>query len=119
MSEKETVDQETAELQNPENWDYDSAELHPRSKKRRTVVSVAFPNEDLQVVNSPSESVPKSKVSCDRFGSVLSKARSVSIVYDGPRRSSSIAEGTRPGSPAAASASMASRWTPAVGRCFL
>ena len=55
MSENEKIDRETAELQNPDNWDYDSAELHPPVKNRRTVVSVSLPSADFQLINAYAE----------------------------------------------------------------
>ena len=76
MSEKESIDQETAELQSPDNWEFDAGVLHRASKKRRTVVSVAFPNEDLQLVSAYAERIGV-KVSVMIREAAIEKASSV------------------------------------------
>jgi hypothetical protein len=41
-------DNELQELQDPKNWDYKNAEVHPGNKNRRAVVSVAFARQDFE-----------------------------------------------------------------------
>lgn len=46
---------ELTELQSDETWDHDRGELRPPVKNRRTVVSVAFPRDDLETVGRAAE----------------------------------------------------------------
>lgn len=43
------------ELQNPENWDFEKADVRPGVKKSRAVVSVAFTREDFELVARAAE----------------------------------------------------------------
>ena len=43
-------DEELMELENPETWDWETAEMRPPVKAGRTVVSVAFARGDFQLV---------------------------------------------------------------------
>jgi hypothetical protein len=49
------VNDELEELQNPDNWDYERAERRPAAKGGRSIVSVAFPREDFEVVADAAE----------------------------------------------------------------
>lgn len=45
-------------LQNPDNWDLESAEVvKPESKPSRAVFSVAFPRDDMDVVSSAARNL--------------------------------------------------------------
>ena len=44
-------EKELRELQDPNSWDDDSAELHPAVKNPRAVVSVSFAQDDLRKVS--------------------------------------------------------------------
>ena len=51
------IPDELAELQNPDNWDFDNAvEVKPR-RKARAIVSVAFPSADFERVCKAAEKV--------------------------------------------------------------
>ena len=43
-------DKELAELQDPNNWDYESAEVREPVKNHRAILSVAFSHEDFVLV---------------------------------------------------------------------
>ena len=46
---------ELTELESDETWNHDRGELRPPVKNRRTVVSVAFPRDDLETVGRAAE----------------------------------------------------------------
>lgn len=48
-------DEELAELQNPDNWEFSKAARMPGGRKHRAIVSVAFPNEDFYRVCKAAE----------------------------------------------------------------
>ena len=52
-------DEELKELENPETWDWETAEMRPPVKAGRTVVSVAFAREDFQLVAKFADRVGK------------------------------------------------------------
>lgn len=53
------TDDELRELEDPESWDYESAEKHQGTKSVRVVVSVAFHREDFARVSEGAERVGK------------------------------------------------------------
>ena len=44
-------DERIEELKDPNEWDFESAEVHRPVKKPRAIVSVAFPREDFELVS--------------------------------------------------------------------
>ena len=42
---------EVEDLERPENWDYKHAERRPGVRKTRTVLSVAFPRDDFELIS--------------------------------------------------------------------
>ena len=75
-------DEELDDLQNPENWDWDTAERRPGSASARAIVSVAFARQDFDLV---SEAAQRSGMKTSEFirTAALSRAkrRQSTVVY--------------------------------------
>ena len=69
-----------SELRNPENWDIDNGVVRP-GKKVRTVVSVAFSREEIEVVAKAAQQV-REKTSEFIRGAALDKASAMSQVTE-------------------------------------
>jgi len=45
------------DLENPDNWNLDSAEIKPPVRNRRAIVSVALPSDDFQLISKCAQAL--------------------------------------------------------------
>ncbi len=59
MTQKKSNDSTADQLESPEQWDLEHAELHPPVKNARVILSVAFPSQHFQIVARCAEQMGK------------------------------------------------------------